>query len=231
MKRLSRFIDFINILAEPQAIFGDYKQKIDLSSFVAFNLIITFIGALLSFNIYKVIFEGIYQSSFPDAGTNELMQNVILTGIGFILLIDFAQIFLRWIVLALLIVFTNWLFDIENDIKKIAAIVIGSEVILSIMYTINILGVYAFSDLLILHPGALFVIPGLQTLFSSEKTDKELFLFLYNFNIFTIWYVYTIAIGLKVILGYKMIHAFFISCVLWNLWIGTRIFLMQTINI
>ncbi len=136
-----------------------------------------------------------------------------------------VTLLLRWSILAALLYFSSVLLDAEGafKFKTVFAVVVHSELILLLMAVINVLLLYAKGPETVDHVTDLQAIVGLDILVPDNISSLPLFTFLSNINIFSIWYVATLAIGISVITNFSRLKSAILVSVVWLLGVGFQV--------
>jgi hypothetical protein len=134
------------------------------------------------------------------------------------------NILLRWSVLGALLYFSAIILGAtELRFKQVYAALVFSEMILVLMGVINILLLYIKGIESIQNITDLQAIVGLDYFLSDKAADPPLFTFLNSVNIFNIWYVATLSIGLSVITGFSKLKSAVLVSAVWLLGVGFQV--------
>ncbi len=128
-------------------------------------------------------------------------------------------VLIKWGFLAALLYFTCILLDAPPKLnyRTVFSIVAYSEMILLLMSLVNLLVLYIKGTGSIHRATDLQAIIGLDFLMKNKMSNLPLFIFLNSINVFTIWYVTTLAIGISVVTGFRKIKSTLIVTGAWLL--------------
>ncbi|MBN1396528.1 MAG: YIP1 family protein [Bacteroidetes bacterium] len=195
--------NIINIFATPTDVFENIKKTPKWP--VAF-LIICAVSLICGYFMLPFI-QKIMEETFTVKMSEEQAQKVASTTSRyrmFMRLLIPITFLLKWLFISSFLYLGAILFDAQkNNFKTLYAVVVYSEFILALMGIINVLlilikGVDAVSNLTDLH-----TIIGLDFFLADKSQNVLLFNFLNNFNVFSVWYVVVLTIGMSVICQLK----------------------------
>lgn len=212
--------DYIDIVAVPHEAFLNIKSKgkmfIPLSLYLFILLLLSFfiidIYRNLSYNIY--FNSGLFYDSIPP-----IVEKTILLWAILVVGSKLISIFFRWFLFSFVIWLINRTLLSQYKFKKIILTVICSEIILILMEIFNISFIYLRGMDSIQTYSDIFLIPGIQNISPSVSNNFHLFTALSSYNIFSIWYILTVAIGINVMFEIPRIKAFLSILLCWNIWI------------
>ncbi|MGC8596247.1 MAG: hypothetical protein ACP5MI_11680, partial [Candidatus Kryptoniota bacterium] len=103
----------------------------------------------------------------------------------------------------------------EFAYPKVFSVVAYSEMIVLLMSVVNLLALYAKGIGSVQQVTDLQAIVGLDFLIKDKMSNLPLFILLNSINVFTIWYLATLAIGVTVITGFRKIKSALIVTGVW----------------
>lgn len=107
--------------------------------------------------------------------------------------------------------------------KELFAVFVFAEMIPLLMAVVNILLLYTRAPESIHHITDLQAIIGLDVLMSDKTSDLPLFTLLNNLNVFNVWYVGVLSIGLSIMSGLGRIRSVGIVTTAWLLGVGFQV--------
>jgi len=138
----------------------------------------------------------------------------------------FVPIFLliRWTFVATLLYFLCVLLEAPLALKyrAVFSAVAYSEMILLFMSIANVLILYAKGIGSVHHITDLQAIVGVDFFIKNKMSDLPLFILLNSINIFTIWYLATLTIGISIITGRRKLKSVLVVTGVWLLGIALQ---------
>lgn len=131
---------------------------------------------------------------------------------------------IRWLLVSSFLYFGAILFE-ANEIryKTLFAVVVYAELILTLMGVINTQLLYIKGVDAIHQITDLQAVIGLDFLITDKLNNIPLFTFLNSFNVFTIWYVTTLTIGISVITNLNKLKSALLVSTIWLLGVGVQV--------
>ena len=118
------------------------------------------------------------------------------------------------------------IFDgVQTGFKYIYAGVVHAEVILSLAGIVNIL-LYVRGIDNIQDPTDLVAVVGMDYFISDRSSNMPLFTFLSSINIFSIWYLVTLSIGISILTGFGKLKSGIVVTSVWLLSVGYQVALV-----
>jgi hypothetical protein len=130
----------------------------------------------------------------------------------------------KWLLLALFLYYSAILLNAQGiNFKTVFTVVVYSECIILLMGIINLLLLYVRGINSINNMTDLQVIVGLDYFIADKPHNIPLFTFLSNFNVFSIWYVATLAIGVSVVTNFSKLKSVILVSSIWLLGVGMQV--------
>jgi hypothetical protein len=191
--------NIINVFISPTEAFQHIKKT---SKWLIAFVIICTVGIIIGFLLNPFVQKVMEQSLLAQMDDDQVQQTLsIMSKVhDFWILIGSISIIIKWLVFSVFLYFGAILFDAEQiNFKNIYAIVVHSELIILLMGLINVLillikGVDAVSNITDLQ-----TIIGLDYFLYDKSHNVLLFNILNGFNIFSVWYIATLTIGMFVV--------------------------------
>jgi len=162
----------------------------------------------------------IYADSFgdeaADAIISSMMKFFLIISIGF----ELGFLVLRWLFCSSMIflISRNLITTEQYSFKQLFAIVVYSEVIFILMRILNLLILYARGIDQITEPTDMNAVVGLEYFMKDKSSNFALYTLLSSINIFSLWYVSTLAIGTRTITGLTKLQSVSLACFSWLAW-------------
>lgn len=210
--------NLVNIFANPADVFVDLKDRPEW--LIAFMAVST-ISILLAWFMLPFSNQIAYNTFMARLGARQA-DKALAFAERFeyldVVLIP-AMMLIKWVFVAALLYFTCILLDAppEFNYRTVFSIVAYSEMILLFMSLVNLLVLYMKGTGSIHRATDLQAIIGLDFLMKNKMSNLPLFIFLNSINVFTIWYVTTLAIGISVVTGFRKIKSTLIVTGAWLL--------------
>ena len=139
----------------------------------------------------------------------------------------FVPIFLliRWAFVSALLYFLCVLLEAPGELRYrgVFSVVVYSEMILLFMSIVNVLVLYAKGIGSVQHITDLQAVVGLDFLLKNKMSNLPLYTFLSSINVFTIWYLVTLTIGISVLTGYRKLKSALIVTGVWLLGVAFQL--------
>ena len=134
----------------------------------------------------------------------------------------------RWLILAAVLYFTSILIGAEQaKFKTFYAVTVYSELILVLMGIVNILLLHIKGIDNLQHITDLQAIIGLDYFLSDKTTNIPLFTFLNSINIFSIWYIATLTLGVSIGTNFSRLKSALLVSTVWLLGLGFQVALVE----
>lgn len=134
------------------------------------------------------------QNSTNAKQTIELIQKVKIVGILFLPLM---RIF-KWLVLGTAIYYSAIIFNCKQIMfKQIFVVLVYAEIVLLIMTTVNVAILYSKEISSVTNVMDINNIVGLDIFLVDKYSDKPLYTLLNNINVFNIWYLTIVTVGVS----------------------------------
>lgn len=219
----TNLVNPINIFIAPTKVFEDLKNRPNwFIPFILITLLTIGVGYFLLPFKQEIMFSTL-SAQIGEVRAQETLSNA--NRFAFVgLLFAPVPLLIKWLLVAALLYYAAILFDAHNvTFKKIFSIVVHTEFILLLIGIINILileikGITSVNNL-----SDLQTIVGLEYFLKNKTNDIYLFTILSNFNIFTIWYVIVLAIGLSIVSQLEKWKSSIIVSFVWLFGVGFQI--------
>ncbi len=217
--------NLLDILATPTEVFTRVKEKPDwfwaFACISVLSIAMAFFTLPLSKRIAMIALEGtgtLDETQIQKAiSLSERLQYIGLLAIPVLFL-------LRWTILASVLYFSAILLGAQElQFKKVFSVLVYAETILLLVAVINILLLHIKGVESILHPTDLQAIVGLDILMRDRRANLPLFTLLNSINVFSLWYVATLSIGVSVITNFSKLKSAVIVSSVWLLAIGFQV--------
>lgn len=220
MRFRTEVASFFNVLAAPAEVFAGLYHTPRYRVPALFTLVASLIAGYAMIPAEEQILRGIYMRSFgaehADSAVTSLMKIYFVLGV----LVRTCTIFVRWLVFSVVLYsitrscipksYPNW--------KQIFCVVAYSEIIFIAMSVISVLMIYAQGLEKIVNSTDMVVFKGLDALVGSWIDNPLLSTLFANVNIFSLWYVITVSVGLRVFTGFKRSESVALTAVSWLTW-------------
>lgn len=132
---------------------------------------------------------------------------------------------IRWLIIASVVHFLSILLSTAWHVRftSVYAVVVHSEVILLLMVVVNLVILYASGPDSMKSAMDLQAIVGLEFFLTDSSKNPALFTVLNSINLFSVWYVATLAIGTSVLTGFSKLKSSIISSTVWLLGVGVQV--------
>jgi hypothetical protein len=132
---------------------------------------------------------------------------------------------LRWLIISAFLYFASELLGAPNttEFKTVYAVTVYSEIILVLMGVINLLLLYNKGIDVVQNVADLQAVVGLDILFADTAKNLSLFTFFNNINIFSIWYVVVLTIGISVVTNFSKLKSGILVTTIWLLGVGFQV--------
>jgi len=218
---LKDFINLLNVLATPTDVFASLKER---PRWVVAFVVITVASIAIAWLMIPFS-QQIALVALSGRLSGERLHQV-LSMAGRFSYIGLAEVpftlIIKWAVVAAILFLLCYLLEAPNELKyrKFFAVVVFSEVILLFMSVVNILILYlkgagnvqSVADL-----APVDVYAGLGFLVKANGKNLPLYSLLSNINVFAIWYIITLTVGVSVLTGYRKLKSAGIVTAVWFL--------------
>jgi hypothetical protein len=142
------------------------------------------------------------------------------------LLFTTLPLLLKWILVSIFLYFGGILLDAHQiNFKTVFTVVVYSECIIILMGIINLLLLYVKGADSINNVTDLHVIIGLDYLLADKPHNIPLFTFLNSFNVFSVWYMATLTIGISIVTSFSKLKSAILVTFIWLLGVGVHVIL------
>jgi hypothetical protein len=213
----------VNIFATPTEVFLDVRERAKWLLAFVFIGVVSISIALLTAPFSKEIAHEALSRSMSGP---QLRQSIaVYDELGLLAWVA-APLFLiaRWLIFAGIVYFlTTLLSDSLVKFKTIFAVFVHTEPILLLMGVINLLLLHMRKDDGFTNPIDLQAVAGADYFLTDRAANLPLFTLLNNINVFSIWYVATLIIGVSVVTKFSKLKSGLIVVVVWAFGIGFQV--------
>jgi hypothetical protein len=215
--------NIINILAEPMEAFN--KIVVSPKWISAFSLI-TIIVILCGFFMLPFSERIIIKTLLSRMDTEQAQQAMLVYErfqyVG--ILFSAVPLLIKWIFLSAFLYYGAILLNAQNiRYRSVFTIVVYSEFILLLMGIINLLLLYIRGVDSINSITDLQAIVGLDYFLNDKQYNIPFYTFLNNFNVFSIWYVVTLTIGISIATCFSKLKSAILVSTTWLLCVGFQV--------
>ena len=223
--RKKEFLNLFNIIAAPTEVYGDINEFPRWRMPFVFLLISSLTIGWFMIPVIIEPMKKIFTSSFGEDASGGAIKGVMKSILIVQLIIEPVFKLLRWFVFSGSLYILS-LFFVENDshlFKRIFSVVAYAEGIFIFMSLLTLLIVYAKGLDSIEGENDITIFKGLDFFLKDRNSNPTLAAILNNVNPFSIWYVATIAIGLRVVNKIERLKSVGIASMSWLIWIALNI--------
>jgi len=214
------FSNIINIFATPTEVFKNIKKSPKWLVVFGVICVVSLICGYIMIPFTQKIMEKIFTAKMSDENMQETLSTIARYRMFFLLLVP-IPLLIKWFFIGLLLYLGAILFDAqENNFRTVYAVVVHTELILLLMEVINLLilhikGVEAINNITDLK-----TIIGLEYFLSDKSQNIPLAALLNQFNVFSVWYVATLSIGMSVVCQLKKWKSAILVFCVWLIGVG-----------
>lgn len=223
------FLNIFNVIPTPTAVFEELNESPRWRLAFLFTLISYVTTGWFMVPVIMEPLQRIYTESFGESGANAAISYVMKYTLILQVLVTPISSIIKWFVIAVSIYIIVFMLKKNKSgfFKKYFATVAYGETIFILMSLFTLLIIYAKGINTIESSGDYQIFKGLNVLLSDNNSSSTLASILGNINPFSIWYILTISIGIKIVVGISRIQAIGIAFFAWLVWMSTG--LMQSI--
>lgn len=218
---LKDLLNLLNVLATPTDVFASLKER---PRWVVAFVVITVVSIAIAWLMIPFSQQIALVALSGRLSAERLHQALAMAGrfryIGFAA-VPFTLL-IKWAVVAAILFLLCYLLEAPNELKyrKFFSVVAFSGVILLFMSIVNVLilylkGVGAVQSVADLAPTDVYA--GLGFLVKANGKNLPLYSLLSNINVFAIWYIITLTVGVSVLTGYRKLKSAGIVTAVWFL--------------
>jgi hypothetical protein len=222
---VNSLVNVLNIIATPSEVFEKLKEQPQWLLAFALISIVTIGIAFFTIPLTKQI-TYLALSQSQNLEEEQLRRAVAMSerfqyvGLAFVPVL----LLFRWLVLGAVLYCAAILLGAnELRFKQVYAALVFAEMILLLMAIINILLIHIKGIDSLHHITDLQAIIGLDYLLEDKATHVPLFMFLNSINIFNIWYVATLTIGVSVMTNFSKLKSAMVVSTVWLLGVGFQV--------
>jgi len=213
----------MNVFDSPKETFYKIKESSDwFIEFIVWAVGTTIYGHLLSpFSQRLMMLSFNMQTSIPR--TQQIM-NMVIKYQRVALLFAFIPLFIKLILFTVVLYYLIILLNSHKvRLKTIFSIVIHSEFILLLMVIVNLFILYIKGINAVNNIFDLQAVVGLEYFIHDKTNNIPLYTFLSNFNVFTIWYIVVLTIGVSVVTELEKWKSAIIVSLVWLFGVGFQV--------
>lgn len=215
--------NILNVFATPTEVFVKVKENPRwLGAFASITVVSMVVAVFTAPFAKQITLLALSKKLQADQAEQALAMSERFQYIG----LAIAPIFLllRWLVIAAVLYFLAILLGTEAlRFKTVYAVVVYSEMILLLMGVINILLLYLKGIDSVHHITDFQAIVGLDILLTNKAANLPLFTLLNSVNVFSIWYLATLTIGIAVVTNFSKLKAAVLVASVWLLGVGFQV--------
>jgi hypothetical protein len=204
----------LSVLATPSDVYTDLRSKNPWATPLALNMLAYLVVSVLMHGVFQQMISNIFSARFGEDSAPTLVSR--LSAVSFIVILTLQSltipIRLLWTSTMIFLIARNMRF------RNILLCLVYAEIVLSLMAVSNVLLIYVRGLEKIASYADLHLIPGLQYLIAGAGGDRILFDLANSANIFSVWYIFTIATGLSTMFNISKIKAGAYCCFAWISW-------------
>jgi hypothetical protein len=219
------FVNIINIFASPTEAFQTIKDKPKwLLAFVVIVVVYAVCGFYLLPYSQKITIETLSAKLSDDQVQQAISLSERFRYVG--LLLVPLPLFVKWLFVSAFLYFGAVIMNAQPlPFKTVFAVAVYAELILVLMSIFNMLllqlkGVEAVHTVTDLQ-----AVVGLDCFLTDKLHHITLFALLSNFNVFSIWYIVTLSIGISIIGSLAKWKSVVLVCTVWLLGVVVQVVL------
>ena len=216
----SEVINIFNVLAGPSEVFENVIANPRCRAPVLFTLASSLIVGFFMIPVAEQPLRAIFTHNFGGDGAAAAVSSTVRFYLAAGMLVQTVMVFIRWAVFSFALYIIVRSLDPLSDIhgKQVFALVAYSEIIFIMMSVLTVLILYLQGLEKIESSSDMVVFKSVDVLFDVRKSNDYLASLLANINIFSLWYVVLISIGVKVLAGLKILEAGAVTGISWLCW-------------
>lgn len=217
---LTQLTNLFNIIVSPREIF---EELVEQPKWVFAFIIITVINIIIEFYTLPFTHNLMLNQLETQIGEDAARQTLEMTKQYQYIGLAFSPIsyLIKLLIVSMFLFFSAIILNAQNlRFKMIFALLIHSEIILIFMNIINLLILYVKGINTITDSTDMYTIYGLIYFLQDKASNQPLFTFLNNFNLFTIWYLLTLTLGISIVTHLKKWKSAIIVLFVWLLGAG-----------
>ncbi|PIU44325.1 MAG: hypothetical protein COS95_09515 [Ignavibacteriales bacterium CG07_land_8_20_14_0_80_59_12] len=218
------FENLFLVISSPPKAFRNLREQ--PKWLVAF-LFISFLSIIAAWRLIPFSEQLSYQILAQRLGEEQAGQAISMVERLKYIEVAFVPIglLLRWLVLTAVLYFASILLSAPDELKfkSVYSLVVHSETILVLAGLLNVIilnlkGVYSIHA-----PADLQAIVGLDFFLKNRASNLSLFTLLNAINVFNIWYIAVLTIGISVATGFKKFKSAILVTTVWLLGVGFHV--------
>ncbi|MDI6767791.1 MAG: YIP1 family protein [Bacteroidota bacterium] len=220
----NELLNLFNVIPTPTVVFEDLNKAPRWRLPLLFTLLSYIIIGWFMVPVIMEPMQRIYTNSFGEAGANAAISYVMKFTLLFQLLITPLSKIIKWLIIAICMYFFAQMLKKNKPgffFNRYFAIVAYGETIFILMSLFTLLIIYAKGLSAIESSSDYQIFKGLNVLLSNNNSNLTLASVLGDINPFSIWYILTISIGIKVVTGLGRFKAIGVASLAWLVWMST----------
>ncbi len=216
------FMNILNMTAVPSEVMEELKGAPRWRAPIIFSVAATLIVGWFMVPAMEQPLRAIYVRSFGETGATTAVSSAMKLYIVCTTGLQVTLIPVRWSLIAVFMIIFRRVLGKGSaaDFRRLFSAVAYAEVVFVAMSVLTVLILYAKGIETIERPVDLIVFRGLDYFLHDQTPSKILPGFLSSINIFSVWYVYLLATGMRIIGGEPGRRALGISAAAWCAWSG-----------
>ncbi|MBN1397902.1 MAG: YIP1 family protein [Bacteroidetes bacterium] len=215
--------DIINVFSSPRDVFMDLKAN---PKWLAAFMIISIVSIICGYFLFPFL-QIVMDASLPANINDEQVEHAqsMMKGFRIIgLFLGLIPLIIKWLFISALLYYGAILLNSEQiGFKSVFSAVVYSEFILLMMSIFNLLILYIKGTDSINTAVDLNAIVGLDFFMTDKSTNLPLFTLLNNINLFSIWYVTVLAVGIYTIAGLSKAKSVILASSVWLVLLGIQV--------
>jgi hypothetical protein len=215
--------NIINILAEPTEAFSKIVVSPKwIPAFFLITIIVIICGLFMLPFSERIIIKTLLSRMDAEQIQQAMLVYERFQYLG--ILFSAIPLLIKWIFLSALLYYGAILLNAQNiRYKSIFTVVVYSEFIILLMGIINLLLLYIRGVDSINNITDLQTIVGLDYFLTDKQYSITLYTFLSSFNVFSVWYVATLTIGISIITYFSKYKSAILVSAIWLLCVGLQV--------
>ena len=205
----------------PSELFYRIKENPQWVSVFLFISIFSIVVSFSAIPYSNYLVKTTLSSNLDDTNSTQTVETIQKVKYLGLLFIPFMRIF-KWAIFGTAIYYAAILINSkEIKYKQIIAVLAYSETILLMMAIVNTALLYTKEITTITNTMDINTIVGLDVFLSNKYESKSLYTFLNNFNVFTIWYLISVSIGIGIMSNLSKLKS---SMIVFGIWFTGLLF-------
>ncbi len=216
------FMNVLNMIAVPGDVVEELKSAPRWRAPVMLSMMVALIVGWFMVPAMEQPFKAIYERSFGEAGAGKVLSSTMKLYFVGMAGLQALLIPLRWLAISTLLSLFARTFGrgVAVDFRRLFSAVAYAEIAFVGMSILTVLILYAKGIDTIEKPVDLVVFRGLDYFLHDQTPSDVVPGFLSSINIFSVWYVYLLSTGMRIMGDEPGRRALGISAAAWCAWAG-----------